>query len=297
MYFLQLLTGNMLLASILGMPATTLQPATPGREPTWTASPPTVSEMPAPPTGIKWWCHLSDWEATMLKPEEQESVGLDVTPAEWPCQRQKEGNPLASLHKESHWEALGKDSKLVWATRQVYFKSHCPNYDHEGFQDLSYTFKEMATSAGLLGSDVHKVQPVWAGWKDLWFTHHMAKSSPKNIHLFYVVPSTKLPKIMGLKGIHSPKALKWQSGLSFCLWCGKEGQNEGVVVNHLQMSHYHLGIICGQCLEYFTTSSGTMCHHLQLWKLALASVNDDDDQEEVSSIDDNGEDDDDFAFG
>ena len=60
------------------------------------------------------------------------------------------------------------------------------------------------------------------------------------------------------------------------------------------MSHYHLGLICGWCLEYFTTSANTMCHHSQLCKLALASI--DNDQEEKSDIDDNVEDDDDFAF-
>ena len=64
------------------------------------------------------------------------------------------------------------------------------------------------------------------------------------------------------------------------------------------MSHYHLGLVYGQCLEYFTTSAKTMCHHSQLCKLALAGIDDDsDDQDEESNIDDNGEDDDDFAFG
>ena len=42
MYPLQLLTGNVLLAIILGMPATTLQLATTGRDPMSTTSPPTV---------------------------------------------------------------------------------------------------------------------------------------------------------------------------------------------------------------------------------------------------------------
>ena len=263
-----------------------------------TASPPTVSEMPAPPTGIKWWCHSSDQEATitMLKPEEEKSAGLDITSVEWPHQRWKEGKPLVRLLMESYLEALGKDSDLVQVTRQAYFKTHCPNYDHDGSHDLSHTFKQMATSACLLGSDVHEVQQVWTGWKDLWVAHDIAKSSPKDIYFFQVVPPTEL--LMGLKRIHSLKALKWQSDLSFCLWCGKEGQNEGLVVNHLWMSHYDLGLICSWCLEYFTTSTDTMCNHSQLCKLALASINDDDDnQEEEPNIDDNRKDDDDFMFG
>ena len=54
MYPLQLLTGNMQLATML---ATRLQPATVGRKWPSTVSPLTVSRMPAPPTGTKWQCH------------------------------------------------------------------------------------------------------------------------------------------------------------------------------------------------------------------------------------------------
>ena len=107
------------------------------------------------------------------------------------------------------------------------------DYDHKGSWDLSHTFQEMAISAGLMDSEVYEVQEVWTGQKDLQVTHHMAKGSPKGIQFFQVVSPTKLPMIMGLKGIHSPEALHQQVGLSFCLWCGKEGQNEGMVVNHL----------------------------------------------------------------
>ena len=65
------------------------------------------------------------------------------------------------LLKENHQEAFRKDSNLIQATRCMYFKMHCPNYDHEGSQDLSHTFQEMATSVGLMDSEVHKVQEVW----------------------------------------------------------------------------------------------------------------------------------------
>ena len=236
-----------------------------------------VSEMPAPPTRTKWQCCLFDWEATMLRPEEEEAAGLDITPKEWPHKGRKRGGPWWGSSRGAARKPLGKDSELVWVTRQVYFKMHCPNYDHEESHDFSHTFKEMATSAGLMGSDVHEVHEVWTDQKDLWFTHHMVKSFPKDIHFFWVVPPTKLPMIMGLKGIHSPKALRWHGGLSFCLWCGKEGQNEDMVVNQLQMSNYHLGLICSQCLESFTTSTNAVHCHLQLCKLALAGVDDDDD--------------------
>ena len=213
MYPLQLLTGIVLLAAILGMPDTTLQLATAGRELTSTASPPTVSDMPAPPSRIKWQCHSSDWEVTMPRPEEEEAVGLDITPEEWPCQRQKDGKHPVRLLKESCHKSSGKTLKL-----SDQLGGHISKHT-----TLTMTMKGPMTSPmpsrrwpPLLGSDIHEVQQVWTGQKDLQVAHCVAKSSPKDIHFFQVVPLTELPKIMGLKGIHSPKALRWQSGLSFC---------------------------------------------------------------------------------
>ena len=103
-----------------------------------------------------------------------------------------------------------------------------------------------------------------------------------------------LPKIIGLKGMHSPEALCQQAGLSFCPWCGKEGQNEDTIVNHLWISHYHLGLVCSHCLKYFTICADTMCCHSQLCNWTSAGIDDDDDQEEGSNPNDNGEDD--FTF-
>ena len=102
---------------------------------------------------------------------------------------------------------------------------------------------------------------------------------------------------MVLKGIHSPEALKRWVGLSFYPWCGKEGQNEGMVVNHLRTSHYYLGLICGWCLEYFTTGSDTMCCHAQrcLSSCACGDDDNDDDHEEESDAG-NGKDNNDFTF-
>ena len=52
----------------------------------------------------------------------------------------------------------------------------------------------------------------------------------------------------GLMGIHDPDALQCYADYTFCPWCGKEGQNEGTMVNHLRMTHYRLGLVCNQCL-------------------------------------------------
>ena len=107
----------------------------------------------------------------------------------------------------------------------------------------------MASSIKLLGPEVHEVQEEWSGQWGLRTTNITAKASQRDICFFRLVLPTELLKVMGLEGIHLPKALQWQSSLSFCLWCGKEGQNEEIVVNHLWTIHYHLGLICTSCLD------------------------------------------------
>ena len=50
---------------------------------------------------------------------------LDITPKEHPCWWQKEGRPLVRLSSRiAIREAFRKDSDLIQATRQVYFKMH-----------------------------------------------------------------------------------------------------------------------------------------------------------------------------
>ena len=207
------------------------------------------------------------------------------------------GEPLVRLLKESCWEALEKDSKLIRSTRWAYFKTHCPNYDHEGSNNLSHTYQ----GDGYL----HWPSGLWCPWGSAgvdWLKRPLGCSPcsekfPKGHPFLPGGASHWIAQDHGLKWNpfpQGPEMVKW-SVLLPMVW---EGQNEDMVVNHLWMSHYHLGLVCSQCLEYFTTSANTMFHHLQLCKPAPASVNDnDDDQEEESDIDDNGEDDNDFMFG
>ena len=68
---------------------------------------------------------------------------------------------------------------------------------------------------------------------------------------------------MGLVGIHDPDALHCFSSITHCPWYGKEGQNEGTVVNHLQMVHYRLGLVCNKCHDCPSTTSNTLCCHGQ----------------------------------
>ena len=65
---------------------------------------------------------------------------------------------------------------------------------------------------------------------------------------------------MGLTGIHHPDALCHFNRVTHCPWCGKEGQNEGTVINHLLTVHYRLGLMCKKCFGCPSTSSETICH-------------------------------------
>ena len=114
MYPLQLLTGNALLAALMGMttmaqlqamegivttPKATSQLATVGGELPLTAFPPTVSGRPAPLSRTKWWHPSSDQEATASRAEEEEVSGLDVSQEEHPHQRWKKA-PCKTLQRE-----------------------------------------------------------------------------------------------------------------------------------------------------------------------------------------------------
>ena len=159
-------------------------------------------------------------------------------------------------------EAFHKDLDLAQHIRQTYFRAHSPVFHKEVAHNLANVFREMAKIAGLMATEIHPIQDQWQGKKEL----HMAKGSTKNIQYFPVVSPIKSPKIMGLKGIQSLEAQKCQASLSFCPWCGKEGQNEGTMVNHLCTGHYHLRLVCEQCLQHFMTSSDRMQCHLQSCK-------------------------------
>ena len=76
-----------------------------------------------------------------------------------------------------------------------------------------------------------------------------------------VVSTKESPKEMGLKGIHDLEALQHFARYTYCLWCGKSGQNEGTIINHLRTVHYKLGLICNQCFGCPTTMVDTLCQH------------------------------------
>ena len=131
----------------------------------------------------------------------------------------------------------------------------------EGTCDLSEIFKQMAMSIKLLGTSIYEIQASWMGPDELKQTNYGLQSLPKCLNFLQVVPPSESPRIMGLMGIHDPDALCCFSGITHCPWCGKEGQNEGTMVNHLQTVHYRLGLVCNRCHDCPSIMADNLCHH------------------------------------
>ena len=161
--------------------------------------------------------------------------------------------------------------------RQVYFRTNHPSFDCEVSHNLCHTFQEMADSAGLLDSDIYKVQDTWTGQKELHATNHADKASQRDIEFSCMVMPTKSQSIMGLKGIHYPEALHWWGGHSYCPWCAKEGQNEGTIINHSEQYTITWAWYVPFCMDFFAMSVDTMRKHMPFCK-AMAPM--DRDQEE-----------------
>ena len=145
--------------------------------------------------------------------------------------------------------------------RLCFFTSHSFDWVHDGTTNLSDVFRGLAESAGLLGEAIHEIQLSWTGPEELKQANYALQSLPKGLIFLRVVPATESPKVMGLMDIHNPNALQCYAGHTFCPWCGKEGQNEGTVVNHLRMTHYRLGLVCDQCFGCPTVMSDSLCQH------------------------------------
>ena len=77
-------------------------------------------------------------------------------------QLQAARNPaLEQVLKLSHIEAFGQDSDLVKEARKEFFLKHSYNFITEGTCDLSEIFRQMVTSARLLGTSIYEIQVSW----------------------------------------------------------------------------------------------------------------------------------------
>ena len=152
---------------------------------------------------------------------------------------------------------LGKE------TRKEFFSIHSSNFITDGTQDLSEIFKQMATSTKLLGTSIYEIQASWMGPEELKQANYALRSLPKGLKFLHVEPPSESPMVIGLVVRHDLDALGCFSGITHCPWCGKEGQNEGTMVNHLRTVHYRLGLVCDQCYDCPSIMADTLHHHGQ----------------------------------
>ena len=169
-----------------------------------------------------------------------------------------------SLHKvlsRSHQEAFSRDSRLVQNAREDYFWGKQLHFHSENSCNLMDFFQNMIESTGLLGSEIYEIQETWMGQCELEYTNYTLKMQLKGLKFFHPVSPSESPKVMGLTNINHPDALCHFNGVTHCLWCRKEGENEGMIINHLWMMHYKLGLMCKKCLHCPLVMSEAIWHH------------------------------------
>ena len=178
-----------------------------------------------------------------------------------PSSKQQETLPWYRALKLSCAKAFSWDLDLVKEAREAFFLKHSYNFINDGTYNLSEIFWQMTTNAELLGTLIHEIQASWMGLEELKQAYYALRALPKGLKFLCVVPPSESPKVMGLMGIHNLDTLCHFSGITHCHWCGKEGQNEGPMVNHLQTVHYRLGLVCNRCHDCPSIMSDTLCQH------------------------------------
>ena len=136
--------------------------------------------------------------------------------------RRETPNWFASL-KPSHADAFSHDSDPMNEARSHYFATHPCDWVHDGTDNLSDIFRELAEGAGLLGKSIYEIQLLWDGPEELKHANYSLQSLPKGLRFLRVVPTTESPKVMGLKGIHDPDTLWHFVGYTYCPWLVWEG--------------------------------------------------------------------------
>ena len=137
----------------------------------------------------------------------------------------------------------------------------CLHFDSETSCHMVDIFQSMIESASHLYSEIYEIQETLAGQREVQYANYALKTLLKGLKFFCPVSPSETPKVMGLTGIHHPNALHHFNGVTHCPWCRKEGQNEGTIINHLQMTHYKLGLACEKCFHCpSVTSKAIQCH-------------------------------------
>ena len=204
-----------------------------------------------------------------------------MAPEEPPHSKQKEEMPLHKALTMSQQEAFSWDSWLVHKAREEYYQENHPQFNHKNSCDLTDVFWSMVESASLLGPEIYEIQETWTRMHELEYTNYSLKTLPKGLKFFHSVSPLESPEVMGLTSIHHLDALHHFNWATHCPWCRKEGQNEGVVFNHLQTVHYKLGLVCKKCFHCPSITFKSIWHHG--WKRCQPSTEGGPDESSLSA--------------
>ena len=185
---------------------------------------PTAPMAPGPSAPSKWQHPSPSWT---VSPPQLEATPR-VAPEGPPHSKRRDEMPLHKALAGGQQEAFARDSDLVWKAREEHYKTNHPHFNHKTSHDLTNIFQDMITSTGLLGFQIYEIQEFWEGQSELWYANNALRTLPKGLQFFHAVSPSESPTVMGLVSIHNPDALCHFSGMTFCLWSGKEGQNEGL---------------------------------------------------------------------
>ena len=146
--------------------------------------------------------------------------------------------------------------------REEHYKTNCPHFNCKTSHSLMNVFSEHDHICWSTRFPNLWDSGVLGGVEcELWYANNALRALPKRLQFFHAVSPSESPKVMGLAGVHNPDALCHFNSMTFYPCCRKEGQNEVVIVNHLRMTHYKLGLVCGTCFHCpSVTSKANQCH-------------------------------------
>ena len=143
------------------------------------------------------------------------------------------GSHLVHLTQTQSSGAFLQDSNIIKEARSCFFSNHSHDWVHDGTDDLSSIFKELAESAGLLGIHLWNTTS-WTRPEELKQANYALQSLPKGLRFLRAVPALESPKVMGLMGIHNPNALWCYAGYTYWSLVWEGGAKWGTMVNHLE---------------------------------------------------------------
>ena len=225
-----LLLGNAPTSTLLSIPPGV---SLPEWEPALQTLPFSAPTAMGPSPWSKQQHHSPEW----VGPPSPSGATSKATPEEPPHSKQKEEMPFHKALSRSYQEVFSRDSRLVWKAREDYNWENHLHFSSDNSHNLTDVFRNMNESTGLLGSKIYEIQETWTGWHELEYANYTLKTLPKELKFFHPVSPSVSPKVMGLTNIHHPDVLCHFNGVTHCLWCRKEGQNEGMINNHMQMMH------------------------------------------------------------